>query len=779
MTIFSTFQQGIAKLCAVLKCYKLLFFFLCYSFGYAQVGVLELNKDIEDRITVLLSKMSLEEKIGQTCQITLDAVLKTAKDGSILEPLQLDEAKLQEALLTYHVGSILNVSSHTLSLREWKSIHQAINNYYAKRSIKIPVIYGIDAIHGVNYTQGATLFPHEIGLAASWNREVVSNSAAVTAYEMRASGLRWNFSPVLDLGRQPLWSRYFETLGEDPYLAAKLGEAFIKGYQGNGKMLDKVHVLACLKHFVGYSMPQSGRDRTPAWIPDKYMTELFLPPFKAAVDAGALTIMVNSGSVNGIPGHSNYQLLTKLLKEDWGFTGFVVSDWEDFSMLASVHQTAGSYQQAITQAINAGVDMSMVPNAPLYKSYCEAFKQALLSKLIVDSRLDDAVRRILRVKFYAGLFDEVGQDKNQDVLFGTTAFQEAAEKAALESITLLKNQHAILPLDPKTRILVTGPTANSINALNGAWTHTWQGVDTAYNTAGAMTLLEALKKRNANVTYTAGAINEYRNGWETSKILDTLMLKQQAQSADVIVLCLGELPGTEKPGDIRDLDLPDAQLQLARCAIGTGKPVILLLIEGRPRTLNSINEGTAAVLQLYLPGDFGAQACVKILFGDENPSGKLPYTYPKFSGIIEHYDHPKSVDKSKSNEWNGFEPAWEFGFGLSYTTFEYSNLAVNQNTFLQSDTIRVSVDITNTGTRTGKEVVQLFVSDLQAQLTPAVKRLKGFEKILLLPGQTKQVTFLLTKEDFSYANNDGDWIIEPGMFRIQIGALNTAIELKD
>ncbi len=691
--------------------------------------------------------------------------------------MQIDEVKLNEALTKYRVGSILNVSSHTLTLSEWKSIHLAINKYYQQKLINIPILYGIDAIHGVNYTQGSTLFPHEIGLAATWNRDILKNTALITASEMRASGIRWNFSPVLDLGRQPMWSRYFETLGEDPFLAAELGKQFILGYQGNQSKIDTTHVVACLKHFAGYSMPQSGRDRTPAWIPEKYLSELFLPPFKAAIEAGALTVMANSGSVNGIPGHANHQLLTNVLKQDWGFKGFVVSDWEDFSLLNSVHQTAGSYKEGIVQAIHAGVDMSMVPTSPLYKDYCMLFKEALNEKQIDSIRLDDAVRRILRVKFYAGLFDETEHKKEARILFGTPNFKKEAEQAVLESITLLKNKNGILPLKPNTHVLITGPTANSLNALNGAWTHTWQGLDSNYNTTGAQTILEAFQSRSTSITYIQGAINEYKEGWEFCRLLDTLALKQQAINSDVIVLCLGELPGTEKPGDIRDLDLPEAQLQLARCAINTGKPVILLLIEGRPRTLHPIIEGVDAVLQLYLPGDYGAKGCVKILYGDENPCGKLPYTYPKYSGIIEHYDHPKSVEKSKSNQWNGFDPEWEFGYGLSYTSFTYSNLEINKMHFKESDSIYVSVNITNTGLRTGKEVVQLYVSDLEAQLTPAVKQLKGFDKINLLPGQTKKVSFNLSYNDLKYANQIGNFVTEPGLFRIEVGPHSKVIEL--
>jgi len=564
------------------------------------MNIEQFEKTVEDKISLLMANMSLEEKIGQTCQITLEAVLKTDAVGNILEPLQLDEAKLNEAILKYHVGSILNVSSHTLTLSEWKSIHQTINNFYLKKRAKIPILYGIDAIHGVNYTQGATLFPQEIGLAATWNRETLKNMATITASEMRASGIRWNFSPVLDLGRQPLWSRYFETLGEDPYLASELGKQFILGYQGNENKIDRTHVVSCLKHFVGYSMPQSGRDRTPAWIPEKYVSELYLPPFKAAIEAGALTVMVNSGSVNGIPGHANYNLLTTLLKQKWGFKGFVVSDWEDFSLLHTVHQTAGSYKEGISQAIQAGVDMSMVPTSPLYMDYCTLFKEAFKEKLIDSVRLEDAVRLILRVKFYAGLFDNLNKTKGQDFLFGTSTFKKEAENTVLESITLLKNKNNILPLNQNTKILITGPTANSLNALNGAWTHTWQGIDSTYNTPGATTILDAFKSRNSFISYVKGAVNEYTNGWESCRILDTIKLKEEALKNDVILLCLGELPGTEKPGDIRELDLPEAQIQLAKCAIRTGKPVIAVLVEGRPRTLHPVVDGLAAILQSKL-----------------------------------------------------------------------------------------------------------------------------------------------------------------------------------
>ena len=440
------------------------------------------NTDIE----TLISQMSIEEKVGQTCQITLDAIHKTDDKGQALVPAQIDKAKLKEALETYHVGSVLNVGWHTLDRAEWKSIMTDIHAPYLQKEQNIPILYGIDAIHGVNYTVGGTLFPQEIGLAATWNPELARQMGEVTAYECRASGIPWNFSPVLDLGRQPLWSRHFETLGEDPVLGSQMGVALVEGYQGKGAKVDDFHAAACLKHFVGYSASFTGRDRTPAFIPEKYMQELYFPAFKAAVEKGALTLMINSGVVNGIPGHANYQLLTQTLKKEWGFKGFVVSDWEDFIMLHTVHRTAPSLTEAAIQAFNAGVDMSMVPSNPQYKTYCQDMVKAVKEGKISMERLDDAVRRILYVKNQLGLFGNPLPDMSKYPLFGSQTFKNIAKQAALESITLLKNDAQTLPLKNSQRILVAGPGAASLNMLNGAWTHTWQGLDTSFNTKGVL-----------------------------------------------------------------------------------------------------------------------------------------------------------------------------------------------------------------------------------------------------------------------------------------------------
>ncbi len=738
----------------------------------------ELNDNHEKKINKLIKSMTLEEKVGQTCQITLDAILRTDELGKTIEPAQIDAEKLKTAISEFKVGSLLNVSSHTLKMEEWKTILSEIKKAEKEYKIIVPIIYGIDAIHGVNYTVGATLFPQEIGLAATWNRKLAQDFGAVTAYEMRATGLRWNFSPVLDLGRQPLWSRFFETLGEDPFLASQLGESIVFGYQGN-EAIDKYHVAACLKHFVGYSAPVSGRDRTPAWIPKKFMTELYLPSFKKSIDAGAMTLMINSGDVNGIPGHANGYLLNQLLKKDWGFKGFTVSDWEDFIMLETVHSVSSNLQEAIVLAFNSGVDMSMVPNNPQYKEYCLTMIKAVCEKQISEERLNDAVRRILRVKMALGLFDE---EKTIDYpLFGSETHKAIALKAAAESITLLKNQDNFLPLKKNQKILIAGPTADNLVYLNGAWTHTWQGVEEKFNTEDCPTILQALRKElgEESYEYFDGCKMYFKDGWEQCDLESEGVFQQMIGQNDVIVLCLGELPSTEKPGDIRSLNLPKAQLRLAELAFESGKPVVLVLVEGRPRIIHDIVEGATSIIQCYLPGDYGAEALSDILFGKVNPSGKLPYTYPKYDGVLEFYDRPKSVDRSgKTNQFDAFDPEWEFGYGLSYTSFSYSDLKINMESMNSNETISVSITVTNTGEIEGKEVVQMYISDKKASMVPAGKRLRNFEKINLEKGESKNINFVISADDLHFSNEKGEWVLEPGIFSIQIGNQKVEFELK-
>ena len=718
-------------------------------------------------IEMLISQMSIEEKVGQTCQITLDAIHKTNEKGQALVPAQIDKAKLKEALETYHVGSVLNVGWHTLDRAEWKSIMTDIHAPYLQKEQNIPILYGIDAIHGVNYTVGGTLFPQEIGLAATWNTELARQMGEVTAYECRASGIPWNFSPVLDLGRQPLWSRHFETLGEDPVLGSQMGVALVEGYQGKGAKVDDFHAAACLKHFVGYSASFTGRDRTPAFIPEKYMQELYFPAFKAAVEKGALTLMINSGVVNGIPGHANYQLLTQTLKKDWGFKGFVVSDWEDFIMLHTVHRTAPSIAEAAIQAFNAGVDMSMVPSNPQYKTYCQDMVKAVKEGKISMERLDDAVRRILYVKNQLGLFGNPLPDMSKYPLFGSQTFKNIAKQAALESITLLKNDAQILPLKNSQRILVAGPGAASINMLNGAWTHTWQGLDTSFNTKGVLNIYQALRQQMpySVISYAKGVELFMENDFEASRFVDINNYKKALKKNDVIVICVGELPSTEKPGDIRSLQLDDKQKELVRLAKAAKKKVILVLLEARPRIISDIEPLCDAIVQAYLPGDQGGLALAELLSGNADFSGRLPYTYPRYDGVIEFYDHPGSIARAKSGQFTAYNPQWDFGFGLSYHASVIKTVSFkskNENT----GAFTVEVQIENPNKSSVQTVVPIYLSDLYASTTPENKRLIGFQKVKLAGGENKTLEFSFDAHSLKRISADGKWRAEKGTFEI-------------
>jgi beta-glucosidase len=754
-------------------------FILSYS-TIAQNNFFNNYLNLENKVDSIIETLTIEEKIGQTCQITLDVILMKDSKGNIIEPSKIDTIKLNQAIKSYGVGSVLNVGWHTLNLTEWNHIINNINKPYLNNEVKIPIIYGIDAIHGVNYTVGGTLFPQEIGLAATWNPKLAKQFGEIVAYETRSSGIHWNFSPVLDIGRQPLWSRHFETLGEDPYLASEIGSSIVEGYQGR-KKIDSFHVAACLKHFVGYSNPESGRDRTPAWIPEKYLKELYLPPFEKCVNNGALTLMINSGVLNGIPGHTNYKLLTQTLKNEWGFEGFTVSDWEDFIMLNTVHRTAESIQDGIIQAVNAGVDMSMVPNFPNYIEYCELYKDAVNKGEISIERLNDAVKRILKVKLILGLFNENMNQAKTYSKFGSNDFQQVALSSALESITLLKNNN-ILPLKKENKILISGPTSDNLIYLNGAWTHTWQGQDTSFNTENRNNIYQAFKNQigDTNCLYSK-AVELYldSNQYEESKFVHLSDFKSKAKIADVIVLCLGETPSTEKPGDIRSLNLSDEQLELAKIAYTYDKPVIIVLTEGRPRIIREITENAAAIIQAYLPGDFGADALVKLIYGEENFSGKLPYTYPRYDGQIEFYDHPRSVDRDKSNNFNAYDPQWDFGFGLNYSTFKYSDLRINKHIISPTDTLEITISIKNTSNIEGKEVVQLFIKDHYSSLVPKGKSLKRFEKINLSPGETKDITFFISVNDLKFVDIKNEWTFEPGTFTIQIEDKEIDFELKN
>jgi beta-glucosidase len=505
-----------------------------------------------------------------------------------------------------------------------------------------------------------------------------------------------------------------------------------------------------------------------------------LPSFKAAVEHGALTVMINSGVVNGIPGHINHQLINETLKNEWGFEGFAVSDWEDFIMLHSVHSISASLADAYVQGFNAGVDMSMVPLSPQYKEYCTIMVNAVKSGKISMDRLDDAVRRILRVKSRLGLFERPVPTFANYPKFGCAEFQQASLNSALESITLLKNDKSVLPLSKNQKVLVAGPTSNNLIYLNGAWTHTWQGVDTAYNTKGCLTVREAFEKKlgKENCLFSQGAELYSENNFEKTRFVNLADYKEKLKQADVVVLCLGELPATEKPGDILSLNLDNEQRELAKLAYEQNKKVILVLLEGRPRIIHDIVSGASGIIQAYLPGNYGAEALVSLMYGDKNFSGKLPYTYPKFDGVIEFYDHPKSVDRSKSGDFSAYNPEWDFGFGLTYSNFEYSELKLSQETFSDKDSRAVTVTVKNKSSMPGKEVIQLYVSDDFASLIPTGKSLKRFQKINVPANSEVTHTFYLNRSDFQFVGKDGDFIIEEGDFTIRVGNLSKKLSYK-
>ena len=724
------------------------------------------TKKVDVNIVALIKKMSIEEKAGQMTQIDLGVI---AEGGicALKNPQTIDLKKIQEAISKYHIGSILNVGcgSGTISLENWHKILNTIHLENARSSKNnIPILYGIDAIHGANYTIGATLFPQQIAQAATWNPALVKKGYEITAYEVRATGIPWNFSPVLDLGRQPLWSRFFETFGEDVYLAKTMTKVAIEGYQGND-VSNPYKVASCMKHFLGYSMPLSGKDRTPAWISDRELREYFLPTFQTAISSGAKTVMINSGDINGTPVHANYDILTKLLRNELGFKGVAVTDWEDIYKLVNVHRIAKTKKEAVKMAIMAGIDMSMTPND---FEFTTLLVELVKEGSIPESRLDLSVKRILQLKKDLALFSQTEFEQSKYPLFGSEEHAKASYDVAKESMTLLKNKNNILPLKSNDKIFVCGPAANSLNLLNGAWTHTWQGVDPSYNTKNKFTILDALQNQNGlNVSYELGV--------SIDSIQNIEACLREAKKADKIIICVGETPSTEIVGNINDLTLSFPQIELINQLATLEKPIILVCNFNRPRILNVIESKVDAILYSYLPGDEGGKAIKDVLIGIENPSGKLPFTYPRFVNSFVHYDHKATEDLDVDFSMNAYKPQFDFGFGMSYTTFEYSNLIVSDTNFYDKQKITVSVTVKNSGKVKGKEVVQLYYNDLVASITPSVKKLMKFSKIELKPNETKKIEFEIKKSDFSFINKDLKRVTEPGEIELIINDLKKSI----
>lgn len=779
------------------------------------------DEKIERQIEERLRRMTLDEKVGQMCELSIDLLQKRTNPFAGLAPhtatkadierilrkygiekefdlsdglsqetmmaiymrimaienangFQLDEAMLDTVIGTYKVGSILNVPAGVAQTPEkWREVIGRIQEK-SMETIGIPCIYGVDQIHGTTYTQGGTFFPQGVNMAATFNRELVREGARISAYETKAGSIPWTYAPVTDLGRDPRWPRMWENYGEDCYLNAEMGREAVAGFQGGDpNRIDNNHVAACMKHYMGYGVPVSGKDRTPSSITVQDLREKHFAPYLEMVKAGALSVMVNSSMNNGLPMHANYELLTEWLKEDLNWDGMIVTDWADIDNLYKRDHIAKDKKEAIKLAINAGIDMSM---DPYDWKFCTLLKELVEEGEVPMSRIDDAVRRILRLKYRLNLFEKPCYDVEDFPLFGSAEHAAVALQAAEESMVLLKNADGLLPLAKGAKLLVTGPNANSMRTLNGGWSYSWQGDKADECAKEYNTILEALTAKFGadNVFYEAGVTYKQGGSWweENEPAIDKAVA--MADKADYIVACIGENSYCETPGNLTDLALSPNQRELVERLAATGKPVILILNEGRPRLIAGIEPAVKAVIDIMLPGNYGGDALAELLAGDANFSGKLPFTYPKEINSLITYDYKpcEHIGRQMEGAYNydaQVAVQWAFGYGRSYTDFAYGDLQVDKTNFTADDELTFTVDVTNTGDRAGKESVLLFSSDLVASLSPDNRRLRAFEKIDLQPGETKTVVLRLKGSDLAFVGYDGKWVLEQGDFRFQIG----------
>ena len=734
----------------------------------ANVPVIKSDAKVEAQVEQTLQKLTLEEKVGQMMELVTDLFGGNDKNGVFY----IDEKKTDSILSRYKVGSILNAPNTCApTAKQWEKYLQQIQKISMKR-IGIPCVFGLDQNHGSTYTQGGTLFPQNINVAATFNREVARRSAEATAYETRAVSVPWTYSPTVDLGRDVRWPRIWENFGEDCYLSAEMGKAMVLGFQGEDpNHIDQHHIATSMKHFMGYGVPWTGKDRTPAYISPADLREKHFAPFLAGIQAGALTVMVNSASVNGMPMHANKDILTGWLKEETGWDGVLITDWADINNLYTREMVAKDKKDALRIAINAGIDMIMEPYSC---DACGYLIQLVKEGKIPMSRIDDACRRVLRMKYRLGLFEHPTQKLKNYPKFGGEEFAQIALDGATESMVLLKNEDRILPLQQGKKILLTGPNANQMRCLDGGWSYTWQGHRAdefagKYNTIYEAFCQEYGKENiilNQGVTY-----NEKGKYWEENEP-NIEAAVAAAKDADVIVACIGENSYTETPGNLTDLWLSENQRNLVKALAKTGKPIILVLNEGRPRLIADIEPLAKAVIDIFLPGNYGGDALAHLVAGKQNFSGKMPYTYPKEINSLANYDFKKSEEVGTMEgayDYNAkITQQWGFGQGLSYTTYQYSNLKVAQKDFRHGDVIRVSVDVKNIGKVAGKESVLLFSSDLIASMTPDGRRLRAFDKVELQPGETKTVTFDLKADDLAFVGYDGKWVLEEGDFKLMI-----------
>ena len=761
---------------------KLLLSISMLAFAYttsANVPVIKSNPKIEAQVEQTLKKLTLEEKIGQMMELVTDLFGANDKNGVFY----IDEHKTDSIFSRYKIGSILNAPNTCApTAKQWEKYIEQIQKISMKR-IGIPCVFGLDQNHGSTYTQDGTLFPQNINVAATFNREIARHSAEATAYETRAVSVPWTFSPTVDLGRDARWPRIWENFGEDCYLSSEMGKAMVYGFQGEDpNNIDQYHIATSLKHFMGYGVPWTGKDRTPAYISPANLREKHFAPFLAGLQAGALTVMVNSASVNGMPMHANKEILTGWLKEETGWDGVLITDWADINNLYTREMVAKDKKDALRIAINAGIDMIMEPYSC---DACGYLVELVKEGKIPMSRIDDACRRVLRMKYRLDLFKNPTQKLKNYPKFGGEEFAKLALEGATESMVLLKNEGNILPLQHGKKILLTGPNANQMRCLDGGWSYTWQGHRADEFAGKYNTIYEAFCNEygkdnvilNQGVTY-----NEKGKYWEENEpqILEAVAT---AKDADVIVACIGENSYTETPGNLTDLWLSENQRNLVKALAQTGKPVILVLNEGRPRLIADIEPLAQGIIDILIPGNMGGDALVNLVSGKSNFSGKMPYTYPKEINSLANYDFKKSEEVGTMEgayDYNAkITQQWGFGYGLSYTSYQYSNLKVSKSDFRHGDIIKVSVDVKNTGKVAGKESILLFSSDLVASMVPDGRRLRAFDKVELQPGETKTVTFELKADDLAFVGWDGKWRLEEGDFKLMIADQTASVHCAD
>lgn len=745
----------------------------------ANIPVIKSDAKIEAKVDQTLKKLTLEEKVGQMMEIVIDLLGANDKNGVFY----IDEHKADSIFSHYKVGSILNAPNTCApTAKQWEKYMAQIQKLSMKR-MGVPCIFGLDQNHGSTYTQGGTLFPQNINVAATFNREIARRSAEATAYETRAVSVPWTYSPTVDLGRDARWPRIWENFGEDCYLSSEMGKAMVYGFQGEDpNHIDQYHIATSMKHFMGYGVPWTGKDRTPAYISPADLREKHFAPFLAGIEAGALSVMVNSASVNGMPMHANKEILTHWLKEQTGWDGVLITDWADVNNLYTREMVAKDKKDALRIAINAGIDMVMEPYSC---DACGYIIELVNEGKIPMSRIDDACRRVLRMKYRLGLFEHPTQKLKNYPLFGGEQFAQLALEGATESMVLLKNNNNILPLQKGKKILLTGPNANQMRCLDGGWSYTWQGNRTDEFAGKYNTIYEALCNEygkenivlNQGVTY-----NEAGKYWEENEPQIAAAV-EAAKNVDVVVACIGENSYTETPGNLTDLWLSENQRNLVKALATTGKPIILVLNEGRPRLIADIEPLAQGVVDILIPGNYGGDALAQLLSGKANFSGKMPYTYPKEINSLANYDFKKSEEVGTMEgayDYNAkITQQWGFGQGLSYTTYQYSNLKVDKASFGHDDVIRVSIEVKNTGKVAGKESVLLFSSDLMASMVPDGRRLRAFDKVALQPGESKTVTFDLKANDLAFVGWDGKWILEEGDFKLMVADQQATIHCNE